>query len=654
MARRLLLMTRTVRQLMDEQAAGLVGRDDEMEVLRRLQGEGGPAVVFVHGIAGIGKTALVEAFAVEARAWGTTVLRLDCRSMEPTERGFLAALEDRTGGQLWTPGDAAARLGSLGDRVVLVLDTYELFRILDPWLRGAFVPALPENVRVVLSGREAPMTGWPGSLGRLFRGISLENLGHDAAEALLLQAGVSVDDADRIFRIARGHPLSLRLAASALAERPGVSIEAVTVNAIAEELTELYLGVLDTKTRQALDAASVVRRATLSLLGAMLPESAPQDAFDRLMALPFVDLGDDGLVLHDTVREAIAAQLMATDPDRSRRYRAAAWRQLREEVVRASSQEMWRYTADLLYILQNPAVREAFFPTTEHLYSVEQARPADRPAISEICARYEPAASIAVLDTWWRLAPGAFRVARDRTGEVAGFSLYCEMDEVTHRLVQEDPVVRQCWEHLRSHPVPQGQRNLFSRLMISRDFGEGSSAVQAALWLDLKRRYMELRPHLRRLYTVARHRSTWEPMVSSPLGFARLPDDPPELDGIPYYPLILDFGPSSVDGWLSRLVAYELRIEDDSILDVAQRQLVLDGCRVDLTKLEFDVLNYLYQRRGTVVGRADLLRDVWGYEDDGGSNVIEANIRSLRRKLGDHADEIETVRGIGYRFAAHG
>jgi hypothetical protein len=652
MARRLLLMTRTVRQLMDEQAAGLVGRDEEIAVLRQLLGEGGPLVVFVHGIAGIGKTALVEAFAVEARAWGTTVLRLDCRSMEPTERGFLAALEERTGGQLATPQDAAARLGSLGDHVVLVLDSYELYRILDPWLRQEFVPALSDNVRLIISGRESPMTGWPRSLGGFFRGLQLENLGHEDAGALLVREGISRDDAERIYRLARGHPLSLRLAASALAERPGISLEAVTVKAIVEELTELYLGVLDSRTRRALDAASVVRRATLSLLAAMLPESAPQDAFDRLIALPFVDLGDDGLILHDTVREAIAAQLLSSDPDRSRRYRAAAWRQLRDEVNRASSQEMWRYTADLLYILQNPAVREAFFPTTEHLYSVEVARPEDHPSIAEIISRWEPGASAAVLDTWWRVIPSAFRVARDRTGSIAGFSLYCDMDEVSHRLVQEDPVVRQCWQHLRGHPVPRGQRNLFSRIMIARDFGEASSPVQAALWLDLKRRYMELRPNLRRLYTVARHVSTWEPMVDSPLGFERLPGDPPELGGVPYYPLILDFGPSSVDGWLARLVAGELRIEDDSILDLVQHQLVLDGRRVDLTKLEFDVINYLYQRRGGVVERSDLLRDVWGYDDAGGSNVIEANVRSLRRKLGDRAALIETVRGLGYRFAA--
>ena len=81
---------------------------------------------------------------------------------------------------------------------------------------------------------------------------------------------------------------------------------------------------------------------------------------------------------------------------------------------------------------------------------------------------------------------------------------------------------------------------------------------------------------------------------------------------------------------------------------------MLDGRRVDLTKLEFDVISYLQQRQGQVVERAALLRDVWGYEYAGGSNVIEANVRSLRRKLGDRAGSIETVRGLGYRFSGPG
>jgi hypothetical protein len=646
-------MTQTIRQLIDEQASGLVGREDELEVLRRLLGEGGPLVVFVHGIAGIGKSALVEAFGVEARAAGATVFRLDCRSIEPTERGFLAALEARTGGELTTAEAAAARLSTLGERVVLVLDTYELARLLDPWLRQTFLPALSDNVRIVLSGREPPMTGWPTALGVLFRGLSLENLDRAEAEELLKRAGVSDGDADRIYRLARGHPLSLRLAASALTERPDVNLEAITVKAIVEGLTDLYLGGLDPKTRVALDAASVVRRATRSLLAAMLPDTAPQEAFDRLLALPFVELSDDGLVLHDTVRESIAALLRSSDPARSKRYRIAAWRQLREEVSHAPQHEMWRYTADLLYILENPIVREAFFPTTDHLYSAEAARPSDGPAIAEIARRHMPPSSLTVIDAWWRLAPEAFRVLRDRLDTVAGFYMVCEIDRVSHRLVEEDLFLARCWDHLRRHPVPRGQRVLYSRGWLSRDYGEAPSPVQAASWLDIKRIYMEMRPTLRRIYSIVQDVATYGPMVA-PLGFELIPGDPIEFDGVPYYATQNDFGPSSIDGWLARLVAAELQVEDDSILDLVQHQLVLDGRRVDLTKLEFDVISYLQQRQGHVVERAALLRDVWGYEYDGGSNVIEANVRSLRRKLGDRAGSIETVRGLGYRFSAAG
>ncbi len=646
-------MNRTVRQLMEERTTELVGRDDERAVLRHLMGEDGPIVVFVYGIAGVGKSSLVDAFAVEARDGGTAVVRLDCRAVEPTERGFLAALEAAIGGELTTAEAAAARLGSLADRVVLVLDTYELLRMLDSWLRQAFVVALTDNVRIVLAGRDPPMTGWPSELGGLFRSVPLGSLSREHAEAFLRQVGVDRSDAARINHVARGHPLSLRLAASAMAERPDISVDAVTVKAIVEELTELYLEGLDPLTRGALDAAAVIRRPTLSLLAAMLPEAGPQDAFDRLRRLPFVETDYDGLLLHDTVREAVAAILRSSDPDRSRRYRGAAWRQLREEVAHATSQEMWRYTADLLYILQNPIVRESFFPTSDHMYSVETATPSDARPIAEIVGRYEGTASASVVDAWWRHAPDVFRVARDRLGGVAGFYVVCQVDRITHRLVEADPVARRCWEHLRAQPIPRGQRVLFCRFMLAREYGESPSPVQAAMWLDLKRYYMELRPGLRRIYSTLKDVATWGPIVA-PLGFEVLPGDPLEFDGSPYYTAVLDFGPSSVDGWLAKIIAAELQIKDDSILDLVQRQLVLDGRRIDLTRLEFQVLDYLYQRRGTAVERSALLRDVWGYDYAGGSNVIETLVRSLRRKLGDRATSIETVRGIGYRFVPAG
>jgi DNA-binding response OmpR family regulator len=141
--------------------------------------------------------------------------------------------------------------------------------------------------------------------------------------------------------------------------------------------------------------------------------------------------------------------------------------------------------------------------------------------------------------------------------------------------------------------------------------------------------------------------ATFAPIVT-PLGFVPLPETI-ELDDVAYHSVQIDFGPSSIDGWLARLAANELLIEPDSLLDPIDRQLVLDGRRIDLTRLEFDVLDYLSQRQPKVVERSDLLRDVWGYTHVG-SNVVDTVVRSLRRKLGEHASMIETVRGRGYRL----
>jgi hypothetical protein len=115
----------------------------------RLIRDDGPRLMYVHGIAGIGKSTLLSAFATAVRTSAATVVGLDCRSIEPTERGFLHNLSRASGSKARSAGSVAVRLGNLGERVVLTLDTYEVFRFLDVWLRETFLPSLPPNVRVV-------------------------------------------------------------------------------------------------------------------------------------------------------------------------------------------------------------------------------------------------------------------------------------------------------------------------------------------------------------------------------------------------------------------------------------------------------------------------------------------------------------------------
>lgn len=82
------------------------------------------------------------------------------------------------------------------------------------------------------------------------------------------------------------------------------------------------------------------------------------------------------------------------------------------------------------------------------------------------------------------------------------------------------------------------------------------------------------------------------------------------------------------------------------------QHVVRDGQReVTLTLKEFQMLCLLLERQGTVFTRDQLLNTIWGYEFDGASRTVDVHIRTLRQKLGDSGDCIETVRGIGYKIA---
>jgi AAA ATPase-like protein len=200
----------TLGALLDRQAARVVGRDRERSALLQLLRDDVPVVLFVHGLAGVGKSALLAAFAAEARAEGVAVVSLDGRAIEPTERGFLDALAARLGCERRPLPEVAAALGDRARRTVLAVDHYEALALLDDWLRQVLLPSLPDAVRLVLAGRDEPVSAWPAALGDLFAPLPLGNLGRVEAAELLRRAGVPAVDAARIDRIARGHPPSGR------------------------------------------------------------------------------------------------------------------------------------------------------------------------------------------------------------------------------------------------------------------------------------------------------------------------------------------------------------------------------------------------------------------------------------------------------------
>jgi hypothetical protein len=614
-------MAQTLGALLAQHAGTLTGRERERAQLRRLLEPGGPIVAHVHGLAGVGKTTLLHAFAADARAAGFSTVEIDGHVTYPTERALLASVKQGVR-PLVSPGEAPPTVGAvvaeLREPTLLLIDTFEMLRPLEHWLCRTLIPALPAHVRVVIAGRDAPAERWR-SYGSLLCTVPVANLAPADALDLLIGSGVDAATAPRINAIAHGHPLSLQLAAWALRDRPGLALEQIAVGAVGEELARVYLDGLDRETRRALDAAALLRRTTLTLLEAMLPEADATDAFERLRALLFVELGADGLIVHDTVREATAALLRAADPQEYWRLRAAAWGRVRTELKGAPARDLSRHTADLLYLIEDEGVRQAFFPAAAGEQRVTPARPDDLAAIERLAGP-----DAALVRAWWEAVPDAFIVSLDGSGAVVGYACLAEPADVSPRVVDRDELASTWRAHLRSEPPPRGQRTLYLRWMVGRDY-----PAVAALVLDVTRTYMELRPALRRVY--GRERDLMGADGSCAMAMGYLP-----LAGVAET-VCMDFGPASVDGWLAELGARE-RLE--------QGEETPDG----LTRLEAQVLSYLRGREGQAVERAALLRDVWGYEWTGGSNVVEVVISSLRRKLSGDAGTIDTVRGVGYRY----
>lgn len=81
-----------------------------------------------------------------------------------------------------------------------------------------------------------------------------------------------------------------------------------------------------------------------------------------------------------------------------------------------------------------------------------------------------------------------------------------------------------------------------------------------------------------------------------------------------------------------------------------RHKVKVDDKDINLTLKEYELLYLLLQNKGMVYTRDKLLNKIWGYEFDGESRTVDVHVRTLRQKLGEAGNMIETVRGVGYRI----
>ena len=99
---------------------------------------------------------------------------------------------------------------------------------------------------------------------------------------------------------------------------------------------------------------------------------------------------------------------------------------------------------------------------------------------------------------------------------------------------------------------------------------------------------------------------------------------------------------------LSRLKAADLEV------DLIEHRVWRSGEEVFVSPREYQLLAFLMRQKGRVLSRTQILEQVWEYQFDPGTNLVDACVRRLRKKVDDEREQalIETVRGVGYRFRA--
>jgi hypothetical protein len=479
--------------LRQERRSALAGRSAELGFLRQIAMSSGPLVAYVHGPAGIGKTALLSSVAGNFDSDGIRNIRIEAGAIEPRATAIVTALGKAFGKDVSTVSELASALSAGKALSIVMIDDIDTWRLASAWLRTELLPALPANLRFIFAGAAPPPASWSTEYGLHFLEIRLSALARAESDAIVAAANLPPAIAERIWSLTGGHPLGLQMAIHAA--RSG-SLD--TVRDAGELANTILHAIGDSKLRLAVEACAIVRRANRALLSTILESAAPVplSLLEAVEALPFATRDAEGIYITEHVRQAIVDWMSGVEAERYQAWRKTAAEWIVSRLSSAGPSRRWHYLADLLHLLEEPSLRNAFFPTEVSTPPVEPARDADFNQILDIVESRNGPDERTRVDAWAKRLPHRFSVARGANGEVLAFYLFARHDDPHVGLGLADPLFAEWQRHRAANPVNGDV--LFIR-QISAKQSEVKSAARAACVLDLKRSYIE-RFALARIY----------------------------------------------------------------------------------------------------------------------------------------------------------
>lgn len=449
-------------------------------------------VLHIFGPGGIGKTSLMREFADIGRGMGLPVAHIDARYVDPSPGSFLRAI--CTALNLPPDTDPVEYLASNSGRMLLLVDTYELLTPIDGWLREQFLPGLRGDIFVILAGRQPPALPWRTDSGwqEMMRILPLRNLGPEESRAYLALRGVPADQIDGVLEFTHGHALALSLVADMYDQGTDTQFRPEAApNVIQTLLEQLVQQVPSPVHRAALEASSLVRLLTESLLAALLRQDDVREAFDWLRGLSFMETDRRGLFPHDLAREALTADVRWRHPDWYAELHLQARNYYMHRVQNSSGQEQRRLLADYVYLHRdNPSVRPFFQWQETGTVFTDGLRSDDVAALIAMVERHEGSESAGIAAHWLARQPHNISVLRGAGGAPTGFLARVTLEVTSAADRETDPVTRTIWELMSRKPLRAGETATLFRFWMIGSTYQGVSPEQSRLFLNMVQDYL--------------------------------------------------------------------------------------------------------------------------------------------------------------------
>lgn len=613
-------------------------------------------LLHVYGPGGVGKTTLLNEFRQLCAQVKTPAYSLDARNLEASPEAFLGALLAAIG--IPATESPFAYLAAQAGKSVILIDTCEMLAPLDDWLSRNFLPQLPENVLVVLAGRQPPSPAWRVDPGwqSLVHILPLRNLSPGESRSYLLKRDIPLESHQAILDFTHGHPLALSLVAEVYGERPGAHFQPEESPDIVKTLLEQFVQKAPSPLhRAALEACALVRTTTEPLLEVLLGPASGQDAhelFEWLRGLSFIESGREGLFPHDLARESLVADLRWRNPDQYAELHRRAREYFITRLGQASGTLQQYILQDYIYLHRdNPLVRPFFEWQLGGSLLSDGLRPGDIPAVKELVARFEGPRSAEIAVHWMERQPYNVVILRDAEGQVAGCIVMVSIHRATEADLQVDEAIRKAAEFLRRRaPLRAGEVATHFRFWLARDTYHAISPTQTLIIIHLVRHYLTT-PGLAYTFFPVADAAFWGPLAAY-ANILPIPELDYVVDGRQFGVFGHDWRTEPPLAWLGMLAEREIAMapEPPALKEPSQPLVVLS--QADFAAAVQDALRFLTRPdglQGNPLLRSRLVLEKSGSEADGPQS-LRALVRQAIELLGASPKESKLHRALYHTY----